>query len=85
MKTTIDRAGRIVIPKALREAVGLEPGTVVDLACREGRLEVAPAAAAVRLVRRSGLLVAEAADAGEVLTQADVDSTLAAVRAEREG
>ncbi|MGI8727938.1 MAG: AbrB/MazE/SpoVT family DNA-binding domain-containing protein, partial [Solirubrobacterales bacterium] len=31
MKTTIDKAGRIVVPKALREAVGLTPGTTVDI------------------------------------------------------
>lgn len=28
MKTTIDRAGRVVIPKVLREQVGLVPGKV---------------------------------------------------------
>lgn len=28
MRTTIDRAGRVVIPKPLREALGLQPGEV---------------------------------------------------------
>lgn len=28
MRTTIDRAGRIVIPKVLRDRVGLRPGEV---------------------------------------------------------
>lgn len=28
MKTTIDRAGRLVVPRALRDAVGLVPGEV---------------------------------------------------------
>ncbi|MBM3675492.1 MAG: AbrB/MazE/SpoVT family DNA-binding domain-containing protein [Actinobacteria bacterium] len=28
MRTTIDQAGRLVIPKALRDAVGLRPGAV---------------------------------------------------------
>jgi AbrB family looped-hinge helix DNA binding protein len=28
MRTTIDRAGRLVIPKALRDEVGLVPGEV---------------------------------------------------------
>lgn len=28
MKTTIDRAGRVVLPKALRDEIGLAPGEV---------------------------------------------------------
>lgn len=31
MKTTIDAAGRVVIPKRLREEVGLAPGAEVDI------------------------------------------------------
>jgi AbrB family looped-hinge helix DNA binding protein len=31
MRTTIDRAGRVVIPKALRKQVGLEEGGEVDV------------------------------------------------------
>lgn len=42
MKTTIDRAGRIVVPKTLREALELAPGQEPDIAAREGRLEIQP-------------------------------------------
>lgn len=31
MHTTIDAAGRIVVPKALRDALGLTPGTALDV------------------------------------------------------
>ena len=31
MKTTIDKAGRVVIPKPLRDALGLAAGTEVDI------------------------------------------------------
>jgi AbrB family looped-hinge helix DNA binding protein len=31
MRTTIDKAGRVVVPKALRDQVGLRPGAEVDI------------------------------------------------------
>jgi AbrB family looped-hinge helix DNA binding protein len=41
MRTTIDRAGRLVVPKALREQLGFAAGTELELAAVDGRLEVA--------------------------------------------
>ena len=59
MKTTIDKAGRVVIPKKIRDAVGLEPGMEVDVRMCDGRVEIEPAAVPVKLVRRpGGMLVA---------------------------
>ena len=43
MKTTIDAAGRIVVPKALRDELGVKAGQTLDLEVRDGRLEVLPA------------------------------------------
>jgi AbrB family looped-hinge helix DNA binding protein len=40
MRTTIDSAGRIVVPKALREAMGLAAGREVDIVFTDGRLEI---------------------------------------------
>ncbi len=40
MKTTIDAAGRIVVPKALRDELGLRPGTELELEAIDGRLEM---------------------------------------------
>ncbi len=40
MKSTIDAAGRVVIPKALRDRAGLVPGARIDFAFREGAIEV---------------------------------------------
>lgn len=31
MRTTIDKAGRVVIPKPIREALGLDAGTELDI------------------------------------------------------
>jgi AbrB family looped-hinge helix DNA binding protein len=58
VKTTIDKAGRIVVPKALREAVGLTPGTTVDISEYGDGLHLAVGGRTGRLVEEDGLLVA---------------------------
>jgi len=58
MKTAIDSAGRAAIPKALRDRVGLGGGRAVEIRERDGRLEIEPASTPMKLVRRSGGLVA---------------------------
>jgi AbrB family looped-hinge helix DNA binding protein len=40
MRTTIDAAGRLVVPKPLREELGFRAGSELDLAAVDGRLEV---------------------------------------------
>ncbi len=55
MKATIDKAGRLVIPKSLRESLGLRPGPVEVHADGTGiRVE---SIAAESLDERSGRLV----------------------------
>lgn len=58
MRVTIDRAGRVVVPKALRDVLGLEGGEELDIAVREGRLELQPVPTVMRLERRGRGLVA---------------------------
>jgi AbrB family looped-hinge helix DNA binding protein len=55
MRTTIDRVGRLVIPKALRDQVGLGPGEV-DVAVEGTGLRIEPVSGET-LERRSGRLV----------------------------
>jgi AbrB family looped-hinge helix DNA binding protein len=43
MRTTIDAAGRLVVPKVLREQLGFAPGVELELEAVDGRLEVAVA------------------------------------------
>jgi AbrB family looped-hinge helix DNA binding protein len=40
MRTTIDAAGRLVVPKPLREQLGFAPGTELEAEAVDGRLEV---------------------------------------------
>jgi AbrB family looped-hinge helix DNA binding protein len=75
MKTTIDSAGRIVIPRDIRVAAGLEPGTPVEIAIVEGVVSIEPAPAPVRIVKRGRLRVAVADESSEVLTQGQVNAT----------
>jgi AbrB family looped-hinge helix DNA binding protein len=58
MKTTIDGAGRLVIPKALRQELKLGGRTIVEIRARNGVLEITPVATPMRLVRRGKGLVA---------------------------
>jgi AbrB family looped-hinge helix DNA binding protein len=58
METTIDAAGRIVVPKALREALGLVPGTRLDVTVYGSGLQIVPTGRTARLVEEDGVLVA---------------------------
>jgi len=58
METTIDVAGRLVIPKEIRQEAGLHPGIPLRIRCGEGRIEITPAPLAVKLVRRGRLVIA---------------------------
>jgi AbrB family looped-hinge helix DNA binding protein len=40
MRATIDSAGRVVVPKQLRDQLGLAPGSELELVAIDGRLEV---------------------------------------------
>jgi len=58
MRTTIDRAGRVVIPKPLREELGLRGGQEIEVTLHDGHVEIEPAPTSMRLVRRKGVLIA---------------------------
>ena len=80
MKTTIDGAGRVVIPKALRERLGLLGGRAVDIREREGRLEIEPAPTPMALVRRGRVRVAVPARKLPALTDDIVRDTIEQMR-----
>lgn len=58
MKATIDSAGRIVVPKSLRQALGLRAGQSVEIRAGDGRLEIEIAATPMLLKKRGKGIVA---------------------------
>ena len=80
MRTTIDRAGRIVVPKAMRDELGLTGGTEVEIALADGRIEIEPVPTPVRLEKRGGHWVAVADREMPPLTQELVRETLEQIR-----
>jgi len=58
MKTTIDKAGRVVIPAALRERAGLVAGAELELALEDSAIRLERVAPAPRLVKVGRRLVA---------------------------
>jgi AbrB family looped-hinge helix DNA binding protein len=75
MRTTIDAAGRVVIPKDIRAQAGLQPGMPLDVRWRDGVIELEPAPVPVRLVRKGRFVVAMPQAEGPALTTATVEDT----------
>jgi AbrB family looped-hinge helix DNA binding protein len=83
MRTTIDRAGRVVVPKKIREAVQLEAGSELDVRVENGIIQLEPVAAPVKFKKRGHLVVATRAEGTGTLTQETVDATRESIRSER--
>jgi len=82
MDATIDRAGRLVVPKPVREAAQLHPGTRVRFRVLDGCVEIEPVPAEITFRRSGTSLIAVTKTEGETLTAADVERTLARTRSE---
>jgi AbrB family looped-hinge helix DNA binding protein len=83
MRTTIDAAGRLVIPSEVRRQAGLRPSMPLDVRWRDGRIEIEPAPVPVRLERRGRLLVAVPQEPVPPLEAETVAATREALRRER--
>ena len=58
MRTTIDKAGRLVIPAAIRERAGLTPGAELEITEDESGIRLERVAQGPRLVKVGKRLVA---------------------------
>lgn len=76
MHTTIDAAGRVVIPKAIRDRLGLTGGGAIEVHERDGCIEIEPAPTPMKLVARKGGLVAVPLHGLPALTDAMVRAAL---------
>jgi AbrB family looped-hinge helix DNA binding protein len=80
MRTTIDNGGRVVIPKALRDELGLTSGTSLEVTLKNGSIEIAPIMTGTRIAERGGVFVAEAETPLPPLTADEVREVLERVR-----
>lgn len=58
MRTTIDSAGRIVVPKAIRDELALYGGQELEVTSVDGRIEIELPPTPMRYEKRGRVLVA---------------------------
>lgn len=81
MNVSIDSAGRVVVPKRIREELGFSPDTPLELDVVDGHLELYAHREPAKLVE--GPHGPSIAATGTSLTDEDIRSTLEAVREHR--
>ena len=79
-KLSMDRAGRVVLPKLIRERLQLEPGESLEIESFEDHIVLRPIRQHATLRKEMGVLVF---DTGEPLSASDVRETIQKVRDER--
>jgi len=77
----MDKAGRIVLPKPMREELQLGPGDSLELESSEDQIVLRPARGRGRVYKERGMWVF---DSGEPLTVETVNKTIRRVREERD-
>ena len=83
MRTTIDGAGRVIVPKKIRDAVQLEAGSEIEVRVENGVIQLEPIAAPVKFKKHGHLLVATRPERTGTLTQEMVEATRESIRSER--
>lgn len=78
---TIDKAGRVVLPKPVRDALQISPGDSLELESSEDRIILRPAPGKGRVYKKQGMWVF---DSGGPLSSEVANKTIRRVRAERD-
>ena len=81
MKLTLDKAGRIVLPKPLRDELHLEPGDALEIERSGEDITLRPVRGEVQLRKKHGIWVY---GTGEPLSAATVDKTIQEIRRDRD-
>jgi len=79
-KVTLDRAGRVVLPKTLRDELHLSPGDTLDLTVKGDEVTLRPRRGATPLQKERGVWVFRT---DEPLTAGETEETLRNIRAQR--
>ena len=66
MKTTLDKFGRVVIPKRVREDLGLQPGAVLRIKQDEQKIFMEPVNEEPQMVLKKGVLVFQGTAMGDI-------------------
>lgn len=77
----MDKAGRVVIPKRVRDALGLQPGDALDLEASAEHITMRPVRETMPLRQEHGIWVYRS---GKPLPPGVVEETLRTLRRERE-
>jgi AbrB family looped-hinge helix DNA binding protein len=80
-KLTLDKAGRIVLPKPVRDKLRLAPGDELELESLDDLITLRPLRGTAQLRKKRGVWVFHS---GEPLFAATVDETIERVRRERD-
>ena len=78
---TVDRLGRIVLPKPLRDKLQLTPGDQLELESLDDRITLRPVRGTAQLRKKRGVWVFHC---GEPLAASTVQETIEQVRRERD-
>jgi AbrB family looped-hinge helix DNA binding protein len=76
----IDKAGRVIIPKPLRDRMGLVPGDAFEVVGTDEKIVLRPIREAPTMFKKDGMWVIKT---GKPLTLEDVNSVVQSVREER--